>query len=114
MGAFLQDEERALLCIATDQVEDHIDLLSQAESPCVPATGRELVFETPDHHMMAVNYTAKDDLFMALKPRVLTETRLRDVGNYSNYDLSPEGKRLAAMLADDASGEKGPRTWGFC
>src|ERR1700733_16182500 len=29
MTAFLQDEERPLLCLATDQVEDHIDLLSQ-------------------------------------------------------------------------------------
>src|SRR2546427_4449043 len=29
MAAFFQDEERPLLCIATDQVEDHIDLLSQ-------------------------------------------------------------------------------------
>src|ERR1700758_873185 len=29
MATFLQDEERALLCISTDQVEDHIDLLSQ-------------------------------------------------------------------------------------
>src|ERR1700676_5752464 len=29
MAAFLQDEERPLLCIASDQVEDHIDLLSQ-------------------------------------------------------------------------------------
>src|SRR6266478_2142925 len=29
MAAFLQDEERPLLCIAADQVEDHIDLLSQ-------------------------------------------------------------------------------------
>jgi len=29
MAAFLQDEERSLLCVATDQVEDHIDLLSQ-------------------------------------------------------------------------------------
>src|SRR5258707_5990385 len=29
MAAFLQDEKRPLLCIATDQVEDHIDLLSQ-------------------------------------------------------------------------------------
>src|SRR3954469_19526026 len=27
--AFLQDDERPRLCIATDQVEDHIDLLSQ-------------------------------------------------------------------------------------
>src|SRR5882757_463169 len=30
MAAFLQDQERPLLCIATDQVEDHIDLLSQS------------------------------------------------------------------------------------
>src|SRR5258706_11984179 len=29
MAAFLQDEERPLLYVATDQVEDHIDLLSQ-------------------------------------------------------------------------------------
>src|SRR5215469_10435767 len=29
MAAFLQHEERPLLCIATDQVEDHIDFLSQ-------------------------------------------------------------------------------------
>src|SRR5260221_13568190 len=29
MAGFLQDEERPLLYIATDQVEDHIDLLSQ-------------------------------------------------------------------------------------
>src|SRR6266481_1085480 len=29
MAAFLQDEERPLLCVATDQVEDHIDFLSQ-------------------------------------------------------------------------------------
>src|SRR6266446_5719680 len=29
MATFLQDEERPLLCVATDQVEDHIDLLSQ-------------------------------------------------------------------------------------
>src|SRR5712692_12031350 len=29
MAAFLQDQERPRLCIATDQVDDHIDLLSQ-------------------------------------------------------------------------------------
>jgi len=28
MAAFLQDEEQPLLCIATNQVKDHIDLLS--------------------------------------------------------------------------------------
>src|ERR1051325_840506 len=30
MAAFLQDQERPLLCIATHQVEDHIDFLSQS------------------------------------------------------------------------------------
>src|ERR1022692_5066727 len=29
MAAILQNKKRPLLCIATDQVEDHIDLLSQ-------------------------------------------------------------------------------------
>ncbi len=29
VATFLQDEERPLLCLATDQVENHIDLLSQ-------------------------------------------------------------------------------------
>src|SRR6266566_1760845 len=29
MATFLQNEERPLLCLATDQIEDHIDLLSQ-------------------------------------------------------------------------------------
>src|SRR5580693_6475061 len=29
MATFLQDQERPLLCITTDQVENHIDLLSQ-------------------------------------------------------------------------------------
>src|ERR1022692_3109130 len=29
IAAFLQDEERPFLCVATDQVEDHIDLVSQ-------------------------------------------------------------------------------------
>src|SRR4029077_5614392 len=29
MAAFLQDEERPLLCVATDRVQDDVDLLSQ-------------------------------------------------------------------------------------
>ena len=55
---------------------------------------------------MAVSYTAKGDSFEAGKPRVWTETRLRSSGALSNYDLAPDGKRLAAFVADDANGEK--------
>ena len=35
-----------------------------------------------------------------------TETRLRNTGVFSNYDLAPDGKRLAAMVADDADAKK--------
>ncbi len=60
---------------------------------------RELLFETPDYRVMAVSYTAKGDSFAAGKPWLWTETRLWSLGNYSNYDLAPDGKRLAAMVA---------------
>jgi hypothetical protein len=57
---------------------------------------------------MAAGYTTKGDSFAAGKPRAWTETRLRDIGGSSNYDLAPDGKRLAAFVADDANGEKPP------
>ncbi len=42
-----------------------------------------------------------------------TEARLRNTGVYSNYDLAPDGKRLAAFVADDANGEKPPTPLTF-
>ena len=70
--------------------------------------GRELLFQTLDQRVMAVSYTVNDGSFIAGKPRVWTETRLRSTENNLNYDLAPDGKRLAAIVADDANGEKPP------
>jgi len=74
--------------------------------------GRELLFETLDQHVMAVSYTATHtaggDSFAAGKPRMWTATRLRSTGIFPNYDLAPDGKRLAAFVADDANGENLP------
>ena len=70
--------------------------------------GRELLFQSLDQRVMTVGYTAKGDSFAPGKPRVWTETRLRNTGLYPNHDLAPDGKRLAAFVADDASGEKLP------
>ena len=53
-----------------------------------------------------VTHTAGGDSFAAGKPRVWTETRVRGAGGYYNYDVAPDGKRLAAFVADDANGEK--------
>jgi len=70
--------------------------------------GRELIFKTPDFRVMAATYNAKGDSFAAEKPRIWPEVRLREIGSFSTYDLAPDGKRLAAMLADDATGDKPP------
>ena len=71
--------------------------------------GRELLFETLDRRVMAVSYAAGGDLFAAGEPRLWTNTRLRATGSFiPNYDLAPDGKRLAAVLADDVNGEKPP------
>jgi serine/threonine-protein kinase len=68
--------------------------------------GRDLLFQTLDSRVMAVSYTAKGDAFAPGKLRVWTKTRLRNPSAISTYDLAPDGKRLVALLADDASGEK--------
>jgi eukaryotic-like serine/threonine-protein kinase len=69
--------------------------------------GRELFFETPDQHVMAASYTAKGDSFAAGKPRMWPVVRLHDANAFSTYDLAPDGKHLAAILAE-AGGQSGP------
>jgi hypothetical protein len=69
--------------------------------------GRELLFETLDQRVMAVSCTAKGDSFAAGRPRLWTEARLVN-SRLTNYDLAPDGKRLAAFVADDAKVEKPP------
>ena len=67
--------------------------------------GRELLFHGLDGRLMAAGYTATGDSFAVGKPRVGTEARIR-----SYYDIAPDGKRLAAIIDDEASSEKLPHT----
>jgi serine/threonine-protein kinase len=60
--------------------------------------GRELFFESLDSRLMVAAYTVKDDSFAAGKPRVWSETRLANTGFNPNYDLAPDGKRIAAIM----------------
>jgi Tol biopolymer transport system component/predicted Ser/Thr protein kinase len=68
--------------------------------------GRELLFQTLDRRVMAVGYNAKGDSFDAGKPRVWSETRLLNLAGLPVYDLAPDGKRLAAILASDQAGKE--------
>jgi len=68
----------------------------------------ELFYQTLEGRVMSAVYSAKGGAFVAGKPRVWTEAYLKLNGNNSTYDLAPDGKRLAAILADDRVGEKLP------
>lgn len=70
-------------------------------APLWSRDGRELLFRAFDGRVMAAGYAAKGDSLAAGKPRVWTETRIRPSGVYASYDIAPDGKRLAAILADD-------------
>ena len=76
--------------------------------PIWSLNGRELLFRTPDGQVMAVEYTAKGDSLSIGTPRVWTATRIRVNGTFSNYDLAPDGKRLAAVVADDTLNGEAP------
>ena len=65
--------------------------------------GRELLFESADQRVLVVNYTARGESFAASKPSVWSETRLGFTGAYPNYDLAPDGKRLAAIVETQKS-----------
>lgn len=74
---------------------------------------RELAFLALDGRVMAAEYEAKGDTFAAGKPRVWTEARMSYFGVYPTYDLAPDGKRLAAIVADDTDAGKLPTSLTF-
>ena len=66
-------------------------------------SGRELFFRTDDNHIMVAAFTVKGDSFVADKPRVWSEKRIANSGPAgTNYDVAPDGKRIAALMPVDA------------
>lgn len=65
--------------------------------------GRQLFYQTNDGRVMAVDYTAKGDSFTAGTPRLWTEPRLPFFPYGYSYDITPDGKRLAAIVNDEAA-----------
>jgi hypothetical protein len=72
--------------------------------PAWSRNGRELFYRTQDNQIMIVNYTAKGDSFVPDKPRVWSEKRLANIGQFINYDPAPDGKRIAAIMPAEAPG----------
>jgi serine/threonine-protein kinase len=66
--------------------------------PVWSRNGHELFFRTDDNQIMVASYAVKGDSFVADKPRVWSEKRIADIGNFANYDLAPDGKRIVALM----------------
>ena len=56
---------------------------------------RELFYETPESHIMAVDYTVKGDSFVPGKPRLWSDKQISNA--VSNLALAPDGKRFAVF-----------------
>jgi eukaryotic-like serine/threonine-protein kinase len=68
--------------------------------PVWSGNGHELFFRGDDNRIMVAAYTAKADSFVPDKPRVWSGKQLANMGlTSSNYDLAPDGKRIAALMS---------------
>ena len=61
---------------------------------------RELFYVASDRRVMAVNYRASGDTFTAAKPRVWSEVRLRTGVGLQEFDITPDGKHVVAVLPE--------------
>jgi Tol biopolymer transport system component len=60
--------------------------------------GRELFYRTDDQRIMAATYTTKGRSFAVHSRRQWSPVRLADTGVLSNFDLSPDGLRILALM----------------
>jgi serine/threonine-protein kinase len=74
--------------------------------PIWSRNGRELFFRTEDNRIMVAAYRVQADSFIADRPRAWSEKTIANIGTISNYDLAPDGKRIAALMpAETAEGQ---------
>ncbi len=79
--------------------------------PVWSRSGHDLLFEkirSGEGRFMTVSYTVKGEAFSASTPRAWSPVPVIVPGQYPNYDLAPDGKRIAAFLreVDDADRPK--------
>ncbi|MEQ1887187.1 MAG: protein kinase [Bryobacteraceae bacterium] len=67
--------------------------------PTWSRAGRELLYRTLEGQVVAVNYSIQGNSFVAEKPRMWTVSRLAGIGAQRNFDLTPDGKRLVALMS---------------
>jgi Tol biopolymer transport system component/predicted Ser/Thr protein kinase len=74
--------------------------------PIWSRNGRELFYETLDNRIMVAAYAASADSFAAEKPRLWSNTQIREPAGVWNLDLAPDGKRFAVIARPEATAEQ--------
>jgi serine/threonine-protein kinase len=69
--------------------------------PTWSRTRQELLYRTPDNHIMVVSYSTDGGSFKADKPRLWSERAVLGRARYRSFDLHPDGERLAAAVATE-------------
>ena len=68
--------------------------------PVWSRSGHELFFRSIDNRIMVVAYSVKGDSLVADQPRLWSDRELPNTGiiGGSNYDVAPDGKRVAVLM----------------
>jgi len=75
--------------------------------PMWSRNGRELFYTSADNRIMVTDYAAAGNSFEPGKPRLWSNTQIRDQGGITNIDLTPDGKRFAVFPMPDAPVQAG-------
>jgi hypothetical protein len=71
---------------------------------CDPATGgcrSVVIHQGGDGRLMAASYMIRGGSFVPEKPRLWTARKLATIGFGQNFDLAPDGERVAGILPAD-------------
>ena len=74
--------------------------------PVWSRAGAELFFRNSEGLILAVPYSIRGDSFVAGKPRQWSDESVLTLSLISTYDMAPDGKRMAALLAINNDGQK--------
>jgi serine/threonine-protein kinase len=73
--------------------------------PVWSAKSHEIFYRTEDERLMVADYTIQGNSFVTSKPRVWYANALANLGLTANFDVAPDGQRVAALLPDEATPE---------
>lgn len=76
-------------------------------------TGRELFYSTPDNRVMVVPYTASGESFSPGRPQLWSSGQFTDRLGMVNYDVHPDGKRVAVLKTPIGSEDVSPSKFAF-